>query len=141
MNRMLTAERGALDNMVLSAGQVSVEEVPEESTQVKKPNDFFKNILKTTSQDFEEGLGVMEAANLGLPEYVGSLRDEVRSCIVARALRGQITRALVSNLEDIASAASAFAFGLENRMGQEGYNDKRYAHLCLQHLSSAPIYS
>jgi hypothetical protein len=127
MNRMITAERGALDNMVLSAGKESAppEAVPEESaTPVKKPNDFFKNILKNNSHDHEEGIGLMGASTLGLPEDVGNLRDEVRSCIAIRASRIQVTRALAANLEEIVAAASAFASGLENRMGQEGYNDK-----------------
>lgn len=126
MNRMLTAEKGALDNMVLSAEQESTDEVPRESspTVEKKPNDFFKKILKKDSQD-EEGVGLMEAATLGLPEEVGSLRDEVKSCITARLSRGQVARGLSSLLEEIATAASALASGLEARIGQEGYNDKR----------------
>ena len=141
MNRMLTAEKGALDNMVLSLQQESMEEVPEgSSTQEKKSNDFFKKILKKDSQDYEEGIGLMEAATLGLPEDVGSLRDKVKSCIAARASRGQVARALATLLEDIASAASALASGLEARLGQEGYNDKRYGFYCYSHdVSTAMV--
>jgi hypothetical protein len=127
MNRMLTAERGALDNMALSAEKESAppEVLPAgSSTQVKKTNDFFKNILKTNSHDHEPGIGSMGASTLGLPEDVGSLRDEVRSCISTRVSRIQVARALAANLDEIAAAASAFASGLENRMGQEGYSDK-----------------
>jgi len=139
MNRMLTAEKGALDNMVLSAEQEAAEDVVEESSSgEKKPKDFFKKILKKDSQEYEEGIGLMEAATLGLPEDVGNLRDQVKSCIAARASRGQIARALSTLLEEIASAASALASGLEARIGQEGYNDKRYGCLILSRdISSA----
>lgn len=143
MNRMLTAEKGALDNMVLSAEHDSAEEVAESlQTQEKKPNDFFKKILKKDSQD-EEGIGLMEAATLGLPEDVGKLRDDVRSCIAARASRGQMARGLSTLLEEIASAASVLASGLEARIGQEGYNDTRYVtefvrRLC-HHATNSPL--
>lgn len=127
MNRMLTAEKGALDNMVLSAEQEVTEEVTQApSAQDKKPNDFFKKILKKDSQEYEEGIGLMEVATLGLPEEVGSLRDEVRSCIAERTSRGQVVRKLATLLENIATAASTLATGLDTRIGQEGYNDARY---------------
>jgi hypothetical protein len=143
MNRMLTAEKGALDNMVLSTEHDSAEEAAESSqTQEKKSNDFFKKILKKDSQD-EEGIGLMEAATLGLPEDVGKLRDDVRSCIAARASRGQMARGLSTLLEEIASAASVLASGLEARIGQEGYNDTRYVtesacRLC-HHATNSPL--
>lgn len=129
MNRMLTAEKGALDNMLLSADVDDSEGVPDESSnqEKNKPNDFFKKILKKDSQEYEEGIGLMEATTLGLPEDIGSLRDEVKSCIATRASRGQVARALAILLEEVASAAIVLASGLEARIGQEGYSDKRYA--------------
>jgi hypothetical protein len=128
MNRMLTAEKGALDIMILSAEQDVAEDTTKgPSAQEKKPNDFFKKILKKDSQEHEEGIGLMEATTLGLPEEVGSLRDEVKACIADRASRGQVARALATLLEDIATAASSLATGLETRIGQEGYNETRYA--------------
>lgn len=112
--------------MLLSAQQDGSDQVSEEFTQEKKPKDFFKNLLKAQSQDNDEGLGVMEADTLGLPEVVGSLRDEMKSCVAARALRGQVARILAISLEEMASAAITLAAGLEQRLGQEGYKDKGY---------------
>mmetsp|Transcript_3490 Transcript_3490/g.6409 ORF Transcript_3490/g.6409 Transcript_3490/m.6409 type:complete len:1355 (+) Transcript_3490:139-4203(+) len=124
MNRMLTAEKGALDKIVLSAEQDVAEDVAQEpSAQEKKPNDFFKKILKKDSQEYEEGIGLMEATTLGLPEEVGTLRDDVKACIAERVSRGQVARVLATLLEDIATAASSLATGLDTRIGQEGYNE------------------
>lgn len=123
LNRLLTAEKGALDNMILSADQDHSEDMTiAETSKEKKPTDFFTKILKIDSND-EEGIGLMEASTLGLPEDVGNLRDEVRSCIASRASRGQVAKGLSMLLEEIASAATALASGIEARIGQEGYGD------------------
>ena len=127
MNRMLTAEKGALDNMVLSVVHDALEETKEELTPEKKAalnNDFFKNLLKTNSQAYEEGVGLMEAETLGLPEDIGQLRDDVKTSIAARGSRAQVVKALASFLEEVAVAASVLASGLETRIGQEGFNEK-----------------
>lgn len=99
----------------------------------EKKGNVFTSFLKTASSQFDfdldsqldEGVGIMEADTLGLPEEVGSLRDEVRACLAARASRTQSIKALVGFFEEVASACLTLAAGVTTRLGQDGYGLKR----------------
>jgi hypothetical protein len=126
MSRALEAEKGSLDKMVLST--TSVEPTESSASMVKaeeekKPKDFFKTLLKT--QEDEDGVGLMEAETLGLPEELGLLRDKAKGSLVDRSTRCDVMRSLAGFLEAVAVAANTLASELQARLQQEGYPESR----------------
>jgi hypothetical protein len=125
ISRALEAEKGALEKMVLSLQEDKMDSTlisPDRKRKQQQQQDFFASLLPTKqSGQYEEGMGVMDAETLGLPQEVGKLRDEARSRLEARSLRMQVTRILASFLEDIASASAGLSTAILNRLANDGY--------------------
>jgi hypothetical protein len=66
----------------------------------------------SNSSRYEEGLGVMDAETLGLPEEIGILRDTFRSRVADRAARVQHFRVLAAFIEYISSGLDALSKSL-----------------------------
>lgn len=125
VSRTLQAEKGALDKMILSLQEDKVESSlvsPDRRKKQQQQQDFFASLLtQRPSGQYEEGMGVMDADTLGLPQEVGKLRDEVRSRLEARSSRMQAMRTLASFFEEVASAAAGLSTAIFNRLAQDGY--------------------
>jgi hypothetical protein len=68
----------------------------------KKGIDLLANLFKQQSVPYEEGMGVMDAETLGLPESVGIKRDKVKSSFSTRGNRIKVTEIVIKLFEEIA---------------------------------------
>ena len=64
------------------------------------------NLFKQQSLSYEEGMGVMDAETLGLPESLGTQRDKIKSSFSARETRIEVTDIIIKLFEEINGATS-----------------------------------
>jgi len=63
-------------------------------------------LFKQPSLSYEEGMGVMDAETLGLPESLGMQRDKIRSSFSARENRIEVTEIILKLFEEISTVTS-----------------------------------
>ena len=63
-------------------------------------------LFKQQSLSYEEGMGVMDAETLGLPESLGQQRDKIKSSFSARESRIEVTEITLKLFEEISSVTS-----------------------------------
>jgi hypothetical protein len=67
-------------------------------------------LFKQQSIPYEEGMGVMNAETLGLPEALGIQRDKIKSSFSARENRIEVTEIVIKLFEEIAGVTSKLSF-------------------------------
>ena len=63
-------------------------------------------LFKQQSVPYEEGMGVMDAETLGLPEELGIQRDKIKSSFSARENRIEVTEIVIKLFEEISGVTS-----------------------------------
>ncbi len=63
-------------------------------------------LFKQQSLSYEEGMGVMDAETLGLPESLGQQRDRIKSSFSARESRIEVTEITLKLFEEISGVTS-----------------------------------
>jgi len=86
----------------------------------KKGKDLLANLFKQQSVPYEEGMGVMDAETLGLPESVGIKRDKVKSSFSTRGNRIKVTEIVIKLFEEIANVT----FKSSSRMRSQIVNQR-----------------
>lgn len=86
----------------------------------KKGIDLLANLFKQQSVPYEEGMGVMDAETLGLPESVGIKRDKVKSSFSTRGNRIKVTEIVIKLFEEIADVT----FKSSSRMRSQIVNQR-----------------
>jgi hypothetical protein len=128
VSRICNAEKEALEAVVLSPEKAAQEDpgkVAFENLE-KKGKDLLANFFKTNSSvQYEEGMGLMDAETLGLPEDIGLLRDKARLKFAARQTRIEASEILAEFLEEMAAAAAKLASGLNMQVGPDDYASQR----------------
>jgi hypothetical protein len=81
----------------------------------KKGKDLLAALFSKQSLPYEEGMGVMDAETLGLPEEIGLLRDNVKSIFSARERRIKTCEVLFRVVVEMADLASKTASALKSR--------------------------
>jgi hypothetical protein len=117
--RICNAEKEAIEAVVLSPQKASEEDLGKIALEnlEKKGKDLLANFFKTNSAvQYEEGMGLMDAETLGLPEDVGLLRDKVKSTFAACQTRIEASEMLAEFLEEMAAAATKLAYGLNTQV-------------------------
>lgn len=69
-------------------------------------NSFNVKLFKQQSLSYEEGMGVMDAETLGLPESLGQQRDKIKTSFSARESRIEVTEIILKLFEEISGVTS-----------------------------------
>lgn len=128
VSRVCNAEKEAIEAVVLSPEKAMKEDPGKVALEnlEKKGKDLLANFFKTNSAvQYEEGMGLMDAETLGLPQDVGLLRDKARSKFAARRSRIEASEILAEFLEEISAAAAKLASGLNTQIRPDDYASQR----------------
>lgn len=128
VSRICNAEKEAIEAVVLSPEKTLKEDPGKVALEnlEKKGKDLLASFFKTNSAvQYEEGMGLMDAETLGLPEDVGLLRDKARSKFAARQSRIEASENLAEFLEEIAAAAAKLASCLIMQVKPDNYANQR----------------
>jgi hypothetical protein len=97
----------------------------------KKGKDLIANIFnKQQNVPYEEGMGVMDAETLGLPNELGVIRDTVKSNVAAGESATKSLQILGTFLEDFSVAAKMLGQGLK-QFQSKPHNPSRYDRTCV----------
>lgn len=128
VSRICNAEKEAIEAVIMSPERAKEEDLGKIALEnlEKKGKDLLANFFKTSSAvQYEEGMGLMDAETLGLPEHVGLLRDKARSKFAARQSRIEASEILAEFLGQMAAAAAKLASGLIMQVRPDDYASQR----------------
>lgn len=97
----------------------------------KKGKEFLATLFNKQSLPYEEGMGVMDAETLNLPEEIGLLRDKVKSTFSAREKRIKTSEIVIRVVVEMADIASKTTAALKSRADPTGSGKQKYVCIIL----------
>ena len=76
-------------------------------------------LFKLQTIPYEEGMGVMDAETLGLPEALGVQRDKIKSSFSARESRIEATEIIVKLFDEVADVTSKSSLRMRSQIANE----------------------
>jgi len=81
------------------------------------------NLFKTQNTPYEEGMGVMNAGALGLPEDLGIQRDNIKSSFSLRENRIKVTGIILKLFEEITTITTKSSFKMRSQITSQRRKD------------------
>lgn len=85
----------------------------------KKLLSGLKLFKQGPSLSYEEGMGVMDAETLGLPETLGAQRDKIKSSFSSRENRMEVTEVIIKLFEEINGLTSKSSLRMINQVSHQ----------------------